>query len=173
MTVPSAQRHPKIAIVFYSKHHGNTRLLLDTIATKHEVTLIDATEPFDGDLASYDLIGFASGIYCFSFHRSVIKFARQHLPEYKKVFLMFTYGGERLKRHFCKRIFNALFEKHAVILGKFGCLGLCTFGPFKLFGGTAQGHPDELDICDAMDFYESLLVILSGAFPKGKIETSI
>ncbi len=173
MTAENAQRKPKAAIVYYSRHHGNTRLLLDTIAAKHEVTLIDATQPFTGSLADYDLIGFASGIYCFSFHRSVVKFAKKHLPEYKKVFLIFTYGGERMKEHFCKRIFNALFDKHAIILGKFGCLGYCTFGPFKLIGGTAKGHPDELDICDAMDFYESLLVILSGAFPKGKIETAI
>ena len=29
---------------------------------------------------------------------------------------------------------------------KFGCKGYDTFGPFKLFGGIAKGHPDEDDI---------------------------
>ena len=29
------------AIVYYSKHHGNTRKLLDAIAEKNDVTLID------------------------------------------------------------------------------------------------------------------------------------
>ncbi len=29
---------------------------------------------------------------------------------------------------------------------KFGCKGYDAFGPFKLFGGIAKGHPDEDDI---------------------------
>ncbi|MBP5640098.1 MAG: hypothetical protein J6X55_11505 [Victivallales bacterium] len=168
----SVRKQSKTAIVYCSKHHGNTRLLLDTIATKHEVTLIDARNPHITDLSGFDLVGFASGIYFWSFHRSVINFAKKNLPMYKRVFLLFTYGSEAMKSHFCKKMFQALFDKHAVILGKFGCLGQCTVGPFKLIGGTAKGHPDELDVCDAMDFYESLQQIMSGVFPKGKIETS-
>ena len=31
------------AIVYYSRHHGNTKKLLDAIARDNEVTLIDAT----------------------------------------------------------------------------------------------------------------------------------
>ena len=31
----------KTAIVYYSQHHGNTKKLLDAIAEKHDVTLID------------------------------------------------------------------------------------------------------------------------------------
>ena len=34
----------KTAIVYYSKHHGNTKKLLDAIAAENEVTLIDVTE---------------------------------------------------------------------------------------------------------------------------------
>ena len=34
----------KTAIVFYSRHHGNTKKLLDAIAEKYPVTLIDATK---------------------------------------------------------------------------------------------------------------------------------
>ena len=33
----------KTAIVYHSYHHGNTKKLLDAIAEKHEVTLIDVT----------------------------------------------------------------------------------------------------------------------------------
>ena len=52
----------KTAIVYYSKHHGNTKKLLDAIAKKHEVTLIDVTENPTADLSGYDRIGFAGRI---------------------------------------------------------------------------------------------------------------
>ena len=44
----------KTAIIYYSKHHGNTKKLLDAIAEKNEVTLIDVTEKPTADLTSYD-----------------------------------------------------------------------------------------------------------------------
>lgn len=34
----------KTAIVYYSTHHGNTKKLLDAIAEKNEVALIDLTK---------------------------------------------------------------------------------------------------------------------------------
>ena len=57
----------KTAIVYYSKHHGNTKKLLDAIAAAAEVDLIDVTADKDADLLGYDRIGFASGIYYSSF----------------------------------------------------------------------------------------------------------
>ena len=42
----------KTAIVYYSKHHGNTKKLLDAIVAAEEVTLIDVTEQPDTDLTS-------------------------------------------------------------------------------------------------------------------------
>lgn len=40
----------KTAIIYYSRHHENTKQLLDAIAGKHEVTLIDATQVQSFDL---------------------------------------------------------------------------------------------------------------------------
>ena len=57
----------KTAIVYYSKHHGNTKKLLDAIAGENEVTLIDVTAQPAADLTGYERIGFASGIYYNSF----------------------------------------------------------------------------------------------------------
>ena len=52
------------AIIYYSKHHGNTKKLLDAIAEADpEVELVDVTEKHELDLSRYDKIGFASGIY--------------------------------------------------------------------------------------------------------------
>ena len=63
------------AIVYYSKHHGNTKKLLEAIAEHNEVTLIDVTEQPSADLLSYDRIGLASGIYFNSFAKQLLSFA--------------------------------------------------------------------------------------------------
>ena len=36
------------------------------------------------------------------------------------------------------------------------CLGYDTFGPFKLVGGIAKGHPTEAEIKGAVEFYQAL-----------------
>lgn len=41
-------------------------------------------------------------------------------------------------------------------LGAYQCLGFDTFGPFKLIGGIAKGHPNEDEIAAAVSFYLSL-----------------
>ena len=48
----------RTAIVYYSKHHGNTKKLLDAIAAAEKVALIDVTERPDADLMSFDRIGY-------------------------------------------------------------------------------------------------------------------
>ena len=49
-----------------------------------------------------------------------------------------------------------LKEKKTDIIGKFGCKGYDTFGPFKLAGGIAKGHPDEKDLKAAVSFVAGL-----------------
>ncbi len=142
----------KVAIVYASTHHGNTKKLLDAIAEEYEVELIDATKIKEKDLSGYDLIGFASGIYFSKYHQSVMNFANVNLPQNKKVFLMCTYGGT----HGHASMESIIKDRNAKIVGKFGCKGYDTYGPFKLVGGIAKGHPDEKDIADAVAFYEKL-----------------
>ena len=73
------------AIVYYSQHHGNTKKLLDAIASiDSSVTLFDVTENPDVDLSFYDRIGFASGIYFNSFARQILSFADAHLPKNRR-----------------------------------------------------------------------------------------
>lgn len=144
----------KTAVVYYSRHHGNTKKLLDAIAEKYEVTLIDINFDSAPDLSGYDRIGFASGIYYSKFHKSLLKIAGERLPENKNVFFIFTYGAE--KAGYTKAITEAVLKRNAKILGEYGCFGFNTFGPFKLIGGMAKGHPDRTDIAEAVRFYESL-----------------
>lgn len=144
----------KTAIIYYSKHHGNTKKLAEAIAARHPVTLIDAAQPAETDLSGYDLIGFASGIYYSKFHKTVTEFAKNHLPAGKRVFLLFTCGSQ--KDSYTKAMQDLIAAAGAEYAGAYGCLGYDTFGPFGLIGGIAKGHPDEADCGEAVSFYERL-----------------
>lgn len=142
----------KTAIIFASVHHGNTRKIVEQIARNNDVDLIDATQVKEKDLSEYDRIGFASGIYYGKFHQSVLDFASANLPGYKEVFLICTHGGNAAYQS----IETIIKDKHCNVIGKFSCKGYDTFGPFKLVGGLAKGHPNEKDLTAAMEFYQSL-----------------
>lgn len=145
----------KTAIIYYSRHHENTKKLIDKIAKTREITLIDASNTQNFDLTDYDLIGFASGIYYSKFHKSVLEFAKNQLPMDKQVFFLYTYGAE--KDTYTKSIEAVTSQKHAKVMGSFGCLGLDTFGPFKLVGGIAKGHPNQEDLNQANQFFEDMV----------------
>lgn len=144
----------KTAVVYYSRHHGNTKKLLDAIARQFDLTLIDAAEASAAELEGYDLIGFASGIYYSKFHNRVLQLAQRSLPQGQRVFFLYTYGAE--KKGYTNAITNAVRDKGAEILGEYGCLGFNTFGPFKLIGGMAKGHPTEDELTGAVRFFEGI-----------------
>ena len=144
----------KTAICYYSRHHGNTLKILEAMAQEGGVDLVDVTTRQTVRLEEYDCIGFASGVYFGKSHQSVLAFARQYLPRRKPVFFACTYGGAR------GASMNALSEiakeKDCPVLGEFGCRGYDTFGPFKLVGGIAKGHPDRRDLDNARCFYRDI-----------------
>lgn len=144
----------KTAIIYYSKHHGNTKKLLDAIAEKNDVTLIDVVQHPQADLKNDDRIGLASGIYYSKFHRSLLKYAAEQLPKGKPVFFLYTYGAE--KKGYTGAVTEAVQKRSAKVLGEYGCLGFDTYGPFKLIGGLAKGHPDAQDLKKAKQFFEGL-----------------
>lgn len=144
----------KTAIIYYSKHHGNTKKLIDAIAQQHEITTINVSEEKNVDLSGYDRIGFASGIYYSKFHKLLLQFAESNLPENKDVFFLYTYGAE--KKGYTAAITEAVKKHNANILGEYGCFGFNTFGPFKLIGGIAKGHPTTEELDAACSFYTGL-----------------
>ncbi|MGI5895208.1 MAG: flavodoxin domain-containing protein [Candidatus Merdivicinus sp.] len=145
----------KIAICYYSRHHGNTLKVMEAMCQKYPADFIDVTNPSTTCLDEYELIGFASGIYGFDFHKMVADFARQYLPRGKKVFFVYTYGLN--KGIGCKTLAQIASQKDAVILGEYGCKGYDTFGPLKLTGGISKGHPDSEDLLNAQKFYQDIL----------------
>ena len=144
----------KTAIVYYSKHHRNTEKLVKAISAEHEVTLYNVLEKADADLTSYDRIGFASGIYFSNFAKQILDFAERNLPEQKKVFLIATCGS-RHKNYF-DGIRKVISAKQCTEIGSYLCLGFDTFGPFKLVGGVAKGHPTQAEVDAAARFYKNL-----------------
>ena len=141
-------------IVYASTHHGNTKKVVEAIAQECGVELVDATKVHEKDLSEYDLVGFASGIFYSKFAEPVLKFARENLPENKDVFYIYTYGAP--VSGFLKGIREIAEKKHCRELGAYHCLGFDTFGPFKLVGGIAKGHPTEEEIAGATKFYREL-----------------
>ena len=112
---------------------------------------MNASENSNLNWSDYDLIGFASGIYYQKFHKDVLDSAKKNLPDSKKVFFLYTCGVER--NSYTNAIRQIAETKKTQILGSYGCLGFDTFGPFKLVGGIAKGHPDDKDISAAIDFF--------------------
>ena len=144
----------KTAICYYSRHHGNTQKVLEAMVQADGADLIDVTTRQAVRLEAYDRLGFASGVYYGRLHPSVSAFARQYLPEGRPVFFVCTYGASPGKS---LRELEALArERGCPVLGSFGCRGYDTFGPFRLLGGIAKGHPNERELEKARSFYQSL-----------------
>lgn len=150
----------KTAICYYSRHHGNTRRVLEAMALEGDVELIDVTTRQTVRLESYDCVGFASGIYAFAFHPAVADFARQYLPQGKPVFFACTYGG--LRGSGPKAVAEIAREKGCPVLGEFHCKGYDTFGPFRMVGGIAKGRPNIRDLENARRFFQGIQNMLPG-----------
>lgn len=144
----------KIVIFYHSEHHNNTKKLVDAIAKKADYVKLCSDTVTNINLAEYDLIGFASGIYYQKFHKNILKFAQENLPEGKKVFLLYTCGTK--KDSYTKAIEQIAKDKKCQVLGRYGCLGYDTYGPFKLVGGIAKNKPDDDDINAAVNFFEKI-----------------
>ena len=135
--------------------HATTSTLLDAAPAEHPVPLSDAAETPDASLEEYACIGFASGIYYSKFHRSVTDLAEKKLPEGKKVFFLYTCGAR--KDSYTAAVTRLAGARGCDVLGEYGALGYDTFGPFKLVGGIAKGHPDGAELEGAVQFYETIL----------------
>ena len=144
------------AIIYFSKHHGNTKKIVDAISAEHtDVELVDVTVKNQFDLSSYDKIGFASGIYYGKLADQILNFAKENLPSGKDVFLIAT-AGNPVESNF-NAITKIIKNMNCRDIGHFICRGFDTFGPLKLIGGIQKGHPTEEEIQAAVDFYNSIV----------------
>jgi flavodoxin len=146
----------KAILFYYSIHHGNTKKIAEAIARKFSITLLRVPLEEKVDLDEYDLVGFASGIYRSRFGRPMCELI-DSLDKLggKDCFTIYTCGapGGAFDGEFHKKLKN----KGARIAGGFHCRGYDTFGPFKLVGGIAKGHPNKADEARAAVFFSKLM----------------
>lgn len=145
----------KIAVVYTSVHHQNTRKLLEGITKEVEIEMIPSLEVKNRDLLQYDIVGFASGIYAGKCHKSILRLINQPEKFPKKAFAICTSG--LLNKNYIERMKNRLSDNGFEVLGGFQCKGFDTFAFLKWFGGIAKGHPNEKDIQDAISFIKMML----------------
>lgn len=140
----------KSIIIYESTHHGNTKKLVDAIVKKHHVETVSIENAEAVDLSGYDRIGLASGIAFGKFYKRMEKFAAK-IPSGNRVFLLYTSGSP--SDGYVKNITRTLESNGVRVMGSYGCKGYDTYGPFKLVGGIAKGHPTEEEIVGAVAFY--------------------
>ena len=85
----------------------------------------------------------------------MLKAMEEKLPEGKDVFFLYTCGA--MRKGYTAAAAAVAAKKNCRVLGEYGCKGFDTYGPFKLVGGIAKGHPDASDIDGAVKFYEDML----------------
>ncbi len=148
----------KTIILYASRHHGNTKKLVDAIVEAHpEVDTLDVKQLVNNeypDLSEYHLIGVATGIYYSEIDKDMARVLSNVLQPQDKVFGLMTYGGKN--KWYGKDIDGICRMKQAVFMGVYGCAGFDTWGPFKLVGGVQKGHPTDEEIQGAVAFYDKI-----------------
>lgn len=147
----------KSLIVLYSYHHNNTEKIASVIAKILEAKVITPKEANPEEIQNYDLVGFGSGIYGESLHKSVLNFADK-LPQVtnKKAFIFSTSAiAEKSSNH--KTIRKKLQSKGYEIVDEFNCRGFNTNSFLKFFGGMNKGRPNAKDLENAERFAQNLL----------------
>ena len=147
----------KSAIVYASRHHGNTEKLVKELAERHGIDLINAELSAEINLDAYDVIGFASGIDFGQFYPFVTAIAAQ-MPAGKCTYALYTCAKNQAR--YGNEIEQAAQARNCRYLGKFGCRGFNTYGPLKLIGGMNKGCPGPEEIAAAVEFYEKMVMEL-------------
>lgn len=146
----------KAVILYASSHHGNTKKVAEAMAEVLGAELVDLTQEQKADLSDFDLVGIASGIYFGKVHNAMQTFLEQAVfREGQRAFAVCTCGANN--GDYAKRMADMLEGKGLTCVGIFWCRGFDTFGPFKLVGGLAKGHPDRSDLEKAKEFARGLM----------------
>ncbi len=121
-----------------------------------EGQVVNAEQAFKLSFAGDELVGFGSGIYFSRFHKKIEQAAASiELPEGIPLFVFSTSGLG--KRSYNNGLMKMLEKRGADVKGTFACKGFDTYGPWKIFGGIAKGHPAEKDLEHAVAFIQGLI----------------
>ncbi len=147
----------KIIIFYYSYSSMSTEKLLKGIKeTISNIELLLLPSEEKNDVSSYDLIGFASGIYAWDFGKPIYqKIEMLKGLEGKKCFTLCTSGSASEK--YPKYPKDAIEKKGGIFIGGWGCQGASNYFPLSLFGGLHTHKPDKDDIKNGTDFLQKLI----------------
>lgn len=142
----------KLLIIYASVHHANTKKVLELAGEKIAFDMVSVDEVGKFNLANYECIGLASGIYMSKPHNKIVDFIESYKDELKnkKVVTVFT-SGVRNKKNI-KMFLNQMIEKGISNTAAFRCKGYDTFGPFRFIGGINKGHPNRNDAEQLVSF---------------------
>ncbi len=141
-------------IVYGSHHHGNTEKLVRHLAARYPITLVDAEQMQEAELSQYDLVGFASGVDFGKFYPAVTELARFLRPG-QKLFALYTCARDN--KSYGEEIRQIAGVMDCTFLGKFGCKGYNTYGPWKLIGGMNKNRPSQEELAQAETFFAGIL----------------
>ena len=109
-------------ILYASRHHGNTKKLVDAIVEAHpEIDTLDVKALGKNeypDLHEYHLIGVATGIYYSEIDKDMARVLTNVLQPQDKVFGLMTYGGKN--KWYGKDIDGICRMRQAIFMGVYG-----------------------------------------------------
>ena len=144
----------KNVIIYTSVHHQNTEKVAKVMAEELEADLVPVANAKPETLATYDLIGFGSGIYFGKHHKTLLRFVETLPPMTQKKAFIFSTSGDGKIHHTALK--EKLTSRGFAIVDEFTCKGWDTVGPLVLFGGINKGRPDENDLAAAKAFAREL-----------------
>ncbi|WP_043262844.1 flavodoxin family protein [Streptomyces sp. CT34] len=148
----------KAVIVCTSVSHGNTKRIADVMGQVLEAPVVNPEQIDSAELATYDLVGFGSGIFFQNFHPQLRQFVRS-LPrgDHGRAFVFATSGlPEPPIRPFTRPLVRLLGQKGFEVADTFTCRAFDTWLPMKLVGGINKDRPNATDLEAARTFAERL-----------------
>lgn len=148
----------RVALVYCSRSQGNTAQVVRALTGRYAFDAVLPVEDAFGadvDLAGFDLVVLASGIYFGYADKRVRRIARERLARGQRVFVVLTHGSN--SDHYCLKWTSALEAAGLDVIGGATCQGFYNFGPFKLVGGMHPDTPTDDAIAAIVDAYGATL----------------
>ena len=145
----------KVAIIYHSEHHGNTKKIAKAMAEKVGADILKASEVNLNKFGKHDIVGFGSGVYNGKLHKELSEILSK-LPKQdnKKAFIFSTTGSKTYSSMAHEQFRPMLEEKGFYIIGEFSCLG---FDTALTKEGINKGRPNKQDTKDAEDFIINII----------------
>jgi flavodoxin len=143
-------------LICVSVSNGSTRRLADAMADELGTNVVEPEQVDPGELGSYDLVGFGSGIYAMSFHHRLVRLVHD-VPRGHgtNAFLFATRGAPQLTTWLYMPAMSRLLRSRGFdVRGRFSCAGLDTSLPIP--NGTNRGRPNADDLAAARTFAAGL-----------------